>query len=268
MRIVVTMKVGPKAEEVSIDTETMTLDREGARNEINRPDKNAIEMALQLIETHEGEVVLLSMGPPLFEEYLVLGVAMGVDDAVLLSDRRFAGADTLPTSRTLAEGIRRIGDVDLVLCGEESADSATGQVPPGIAEWLGWPQLTYVTELRLLDDGRLAGKRDLSGGHEWVAVPLPAVASVCLGCNSPRFPDFGRKRWAEEELELKVWNADDLEVDPAELGLAGSPTVVDGVKQAPSPERRRERLEGPVAQVAERLAECLRPFSRLGEPRI
>ena len=262
MRTVVTVKVVPKSEEVSIYTVTMTLDREGARNELNRPDKNAIEMALQLTETHEGEVILLSMGPPLFEEHLRVGIGMGAHDAVLLSDRRFAGADTLPTSRALAEGIRRIGDVDLVLCGEESSDSATGQVPPGIAEWLGWPQLTYVTELRLLDDGRLAGKRDLSGGHEWIAVSLPAVVSVSLGCNSPRFPDFRRTRWAEKNLELKIWSADDLEVDPAELGIAGSPTIVDGVRQAPAPERRRERLEGPTRQVAARLAEHLRQFLR------
>jgi electron transfer flavoprotein beta subunit len=209
VRIVVCIKAVPKIEEVTLDPETKMLDRAGVENILNPPDKNAIEMAVSLKEKHGGEVVLLSMGPPFFDAFMRLGVAMGADRMVLLSDRAFAGADTYPTSRTLAKGVECIGKWDLVLCGEETADSSTGQVPPGIAEWLGVPQITYVSEL-WRENGHVRGKRSVSGGHETVEVPTPAVVSVELGANSPRFPDFDRLESAKKELRVDVWTAKDV----------------------------------------------------------
>ena len=243
MRTIVCMKVVPKTEDVRFDQQTRTLDRSGAENEINQPDKSALEMALQLKERHGGDVVLLSMGPSFFEPYLRLGIAMGADNAILLSDRAFAGADTYPTSYTIATAIRKIGNFDLVLCGEESSDASTGQVPPGIAEWLDIPQVTYVSQLNI--EGSMArAKRTVKGGYEIVEAPLPLLASVELGCNSPRFPDFRRKRWAEKEFKITVWTAADMGVNPDKIGSKGSHTTVDELVELPRPSRRMQRITG------------------------
>jgi len=246
------MKVVPKTEQVRFDPATKTVDRTSAENEINQPDKHALEMALQLKERQGGNVVLLSMGPPSFEPYMRLGIAMGADDAVLLSDRAFAGADTYPTSYTLATAVKKIGNFDLVLCGEESSDASTGQVPPGIAEWLGIPQVTYVSRLEVTGNV-VKARRTIKGGFEVVESTLPLLASVELGCNSPRFPDFRRKSWAERNFKLKVWNAADLGVDANRIGAKGSHTIVSELIELPKPVRRMERIQGPPEEQAAQL---------------
>jgi electron transfer flavoprotein beta subunit len=261
--IVVCVKVVPKPEEVSVNPDTRTIDRARARLELNPPDMNAIEMALTLRERYGGTVLLLSMGPPFTVPYLQAGLAMGADSASLLSDRAFAGADTLATSYALAKGIEKIGPWDLVLCGEESSDGATGQVPQGIAEWLGVPQIAFATCLALRDDGRLVGEREIRGGRESIAVPLPAVASVKLGINEPRFMDMERRLAPQE---VTVWSARDLGLDEEWLGFKGSPTVVDAVWEARRPERRREILRGSPAEVARLLLARLRPLLDAGAP--
>lgn len=263
LRIVVCVKVVPKPEEVSVNPETRTLDRAKARSELNPPDMNAIELALTLRERYGGAVSLLSMGPPFAASYLQLGLAMGADRAYLLSDRAFGGADTLPTSYALAKGIEKIGEWDLVLCGEESSDGATGQVPQGIAEWLDATQITYAMDLALLTDGRLRAEREIRSGHEVVAVPLPAVVSVKLGVNEPRFMDMERRRHSEEVI---IWTANDLGLDPEWLGLKGSATVVDAVWQARSRERRCEFLRGSPAETARLLLEQIRPLLETRAP--
>jgi len=243
MRTIVCMKIVPRTEEVRFDPQTKTVDRSKAENEINQPDKNALEMALALKSKHGGDVILLAMGPPFFEAYLRLGIAMGADDAILLSDRAFAGADTYPTSYTIAAAIKRIGNYDLILCGEESSDASTGQVPPGIAEWLNIPQVTYATQLEI--NGNLArAKRTVKGGYEIVETQMPLLASAELGSNSPRFPDFRKKRWADKEFKVKVWTAADLEVDPNKIGGKGSHTIVEELVQLPKPSRRMLRITG------------------------
>ncbi|MDX1744665.1 MAG: electron transfer flavoprotein subunit beta/FixA family protein [Halobacteriales archaeon] len=257
-RIAVMVKVVPKPEEVRLDEESMTLDRDDADSQLNPADKNAVELALQLADTartngDEVEVIAVSMGPPLFEDHLQDVVAMGVDDAVLLSDRAFGGADTYPTSRVLAAGIEAIGDVDLVLCGEESSDSSTGQVPPGIAAWLDAAQVTYVSEAELTD-GSLVATRTVSGGHERVRVPLPAVVSVEYGVNDPRFPDFKRKRWAASEWDLTIWDHEDLGLSETEVGLAGSKTEVVSLEAVDAPDRLGEWVDGDAAEQAGKLS--------------
>lgn len=261
-RIIVCVKVVPKPEEVRINPETKTLDRAKARSEINPPDLNALEAAIQLKERWRGWVGVLSMGPPFFEPYLRLALAMGADDAYLLSDRAFAGADTLATAYTLAKGIERIGGYDLVLCGEESSDGATGQVPAQIAEWLGIPQVTYASHIALLpEERRVKVRRELTGGHEVVAVPFPAVISVRVGVNEPRFLDPLRLEWAQDH-PIPVWGAKDLQVDPEFLGSAGSPTIVAGISEAGVRERRREILVGSPEEKAAVLADRLRDLVR------
>ncbi len=259
MHIVVCVKVVPKPEEVRVNPETRLLDRAGARSEINPPDMNALEMALSLKDRHGGRVSIVSMGPPFFEPYLRVGLAMGADQIYLLSDRRFGGADTLATTYTLARGIEKLGGADLIFCGEESSDGATGQVPPGLAEWLGVSQITLATEVEVDPARRVVrGRRELRGGYQVLEAPLPCVVSVKSRANEPRFMDYRIKPWAFEEARVTVWGADDLGAEPDFIGQAGSPTWVAGLDQAPSRERKRRFLDGPPDQVARQLAELLR----------
>ena len=261
-RILVCVKVVPKPEEVRVNPETKTVDRARARSEINPPDLHALEMALELKDRWGGWVGVVSMGPPFFEPYLRTALAMGADAAFLLSDRVFAGADTLATAYTLAKGIARIGGYDLVLCGEESSDGATGQVPPQIAEWLGIPHVTYASRVELLPEVQKAKvRRELGGGYEVVAVPLPAVVSVRVGVNQPRFLDPLRMAWAED-CPLTVWGAKDLDTDPELVGSAGSPTTVGATTAAKGRERKRKILLGPPEEKAAILAERLQDLLR------
>lgn len=255
---VVCMKITPKPEEIRVDPQTMLLDRETARSEINPPDMNALEMALALKDQHGGRMSVLSMGPPFFEPYLRVGLAMGADWVYLLSDRKFAGADTLATTYTLAQGIKRIGEFDLIFCGEESSDGATGQVPPGLAEWLDIGQLTLINRLEISDRQQFArGRREVKGGYEILEVPLPAVISVKTASNEPRFMNYDRKPWAFSGDNITVWTSADLDLDPQLIGLPGSPTVVTGLADAPIRGRRREFVTGRSDEIAQKLADLI-----------
>ncbi len=260
LHIVVCVKVTPKPEEVSVDRRTNLLDRANARSEINPPDMNALEMALSLVDIHGGRVDILSMGPPFFEPVLRVGLAMGAEHIYLLSDPAFGGADTLATTYTLAKGIEKIGDIDLVLCGEESSDGATGQVPPGLAEWLDWNQITMVDDLSL-DSARdeITGRREVPGGYELHQTSLPAVVSVKTASNEPRFMNYRIiERFFSEEL-VTIWGAADIEAEEGRMGLRGSPTIVSGLAQAPTQERRRETLTGTTEQLVAQLHSILEP---------
>jgi electron transfer flavoprotein beta subunit len=264
--IVVCVKVTPKAEEIRVDPETSLLAREGVRSEINPPDMNAMEVALDLKDRHGGRIDILSMGPPLFEGYLRDVLSMGADHIYLLSDRAFAGADTLATTYTLARAINRLGSVDILICGEESSDGATGQVPPGLAEWLQVGLITGVTEVALLPASRmLRGRREIVGGHEVLEVSLPCVISVKSAANEPRFMDFQIRAWAAQPGQLTVWTSADLQTAPDLIGLEGSPTRVSGLEQAKSRDRLGIRLEGEPHQIAMQLTAILSDQLRLSE---
>lgn len=259
LEIVVCMKVVPKSEEIRVDTETLLLERSGVRSEINPPDMNALEMALALKDDQPARINILSMGPPFFEPILRVGLAMGAERFFLMSDREFAGADTLATTYTLAKGIEKIGNFDLILCGEESADGATGQVPPGLAEWLDLPQVTLATKLSVDQKKQIARvRREIKGGYEIQEVDIPAVISVKTASNEPRFIDFHRKPWAFEEAEVVIWNHDDVNVEDGYIGLTGSPTVVSGLREAEVRERRKEFLRGSPEEIAMELAKRLK----------
>jgi electron transfer flavoprotein beta subunit len=269
----VCVKVTPKPEEIRVDPETRLLERTGARSEINPPDMNALEVALTLKDRYGGRVTLLSMGPPLFEPFLRVGLAMGADHLYLLSDRAFGGADTLATTYTLAQGINKIGGADLIFCGEESSDGATGQVPPGLAEWLDLTQITMIDKLEIDLERRVAlGRREISGGYEILEVSLPAVMSVKTAANEPRFMDYRIKDWAFEEKHngsgngrtnghgqgpVTIWSNEELLADEALIGLPGSPTRVSGLAQAPSRERKKQFLTGSTQEIARQLASIL-----------
>lgn len=268
-RVVVCVKVVPRPEEVKVDEATMTLSRDKARSMMNPPDFFALEQALGMKERMDRpvEITVITMGPPWVEPYLRVALMMGADHAVLLTDRTFAGADTLATSYTLAKAIEKLGGTDLVLCGEESSDGATAQVPPGIAEWLEYSQITYAKTLSLTNPspstgegkgggGRLTAWREMGPIEEQLEVTLPAVVSVAVGSCEPRFLREDRMVWAQT-APLTVWDAKDLETDPAWIGLPGSPTRVEGLKRVKSVERRRQRIEGSPEEIAGRLLELI-----------
>ncbi len=253
---VVCIKVVPKPEEVTFNPETKALDRAKAENVLNPPDKCALEAALELKARHGGTVSVVSMGPPFAKAHLALCLGMGADRAALASDRLFAGSDTYPTSRVLAAAVKKMGKWDLVLCGDESADSSTGQVPQGIAEWLGIPQVTFTDRLRL-DGGRLLAQRALGAHVETVSAPLPALASVVGGSVEPRFPDFRRVTEAETEGKVVTWSAADLGLQEGEVGLKASYTIVEGLVAGESVERKRRFVEGDVRTKAREIARLM-----------
>jgi electron transfer flavoprotein beta subunit len=149
----------------------------------------------------------------------------------------------------------------MVICGEESADGATGQVPPGIAEWLDWPQVTLTTTLELSDDNAYCtARREIFGGHELHKVKLPAVFSVKTASNEPRFMDFDRKSWAMEAAPVTIWGRGDLELDDDLIGLQGSPTIVSGLDEAETHVRRQQILEGDPESLADQLVEILAAY--------
>ena len=225
MRIVVPIKQVPETSNVRMDPETGTMVRSGATAVVNPLDLYAIEAALRLREAHGGSVTALSMGPPAAMKAVKEAIAMGCDDGVLLSDRRFAGSDTWATSYTLAAAIRRIGRVDLVVAGERATDGDTAQVGPGIAAWLDLPLATYVARIESLDRERVTVERLIEEGYQRVSLQLPALITVVKEIASVRLPTLRGKKRAKQ-LEVPVWTASELQVESTGIGLKGSPTKV------------------------------------------
>ena len=260
MHIVVCIKQVPDTTEVKINPETNTLVREGVASIINPFDTYAIEEGLRLKEKFGGKVTVLTMGPPQAREALKEAVAMGADEAILLSDRAFAGSDTWATAYTLSHAIRRLGTLDLVLCGKQAIDGDTGQVGPGIARQLGLPQLTYVCRILEIDPAARSVRveRLLEEGREVVTCTLPALLTVVKDINQPRYPTFMGIRRATR-MDIPVWDSTTLnEANPAYLGLGGSPTQVVRIFNPPPRSGKVELLTGEspaetAAQLAERL---------------
>jgi electron transfer flavoprotein beta subunit len=257
MDIIVLVKQVPDTQEVKIDPKTGTLIREGIQTIINPDDLHALEAALSLKERYGGKVTAVSMGPPQAVEALAEALAMGVDVAVLLSDRTFAGADTWATSHTLGKCIQKIGRYDLILCGRQAIDGDTAQIGPQVAEMLGIPQITYVRSLTLTGKKILA-ERVMEDGYEKIEAPLPALVTVLRELNQPRYPTIpGIIQACSPNSQIHIWNPVDLGVKAYEVGLAGSLTQV--VRTFP-PERKKEgeTLSGSTREIAEQLVDRLK----------
>lgn len=252
--VVVGIKQVPDEDDVTIDPDTGTLNRSDAAAVLNPPDLNALEAALQLKDEVDARVIAFTMGPPNATPVLEIAVAMGCDDGALISDRAFAGSDTWPTSLTLANAAAHF-DADVVVCGEETTDSSTGQVPPGIAAHMDWAQLTYVEALEALPEkGQVAAVRDIEGGHERVAADLPVVVAVGYGDNVPRPAGLHRKLFAENDFEPIELDAEALGIDPDDVGLQASPTKVGGQETISGVERDQNMIDD-VDTLAETLVE-------------
>jgi electron transfer flavoprotein beta subunit len=260
MRIVVPIKQVPETSKVKMDPETGTMIRASVEAIVNPLDLYAIEAALRLREQVGGQVTTLSMGPMSAEKALKEAIAMGCDDGMLLSDKKFAGSDTWATSYALAQATKTIGSVDLIICGERATDGDTGQVGPGIASFLDLPVVTYVSCIYDVSADSLRVGRLVEGGTEILQTPLPAVLTVVKEIAYPRLPTLRGKKRAKR-TNLPVWKPADIEANIECIGLEGSPTRVVKIDR-PQVARQGEliRVKDPsdVDHAAMRFVEFLR----------
>ncbi len=242
--------------QISIDPVKKTIKREGIPTIINPEDRHAIEEALRIKGKHGGKVVLLSMAPPSAEANLMEGLAMGADEAYLLSDRKFAGADTLATSYVLAKGIEKIGGADLVVTGCQTGDGATSQVSSQLGEWLKMPHLWSVIECSVQDTTEALVKTKSENGYmEWKA-ELPMVLGVTREINQPRLTTVMGVMKARKK-PYAVYGSDDLSLDEEKVGLTGSPTQPGDVF-TPDLNRTCEMIKGSSEELVSALLSKLR----------
>lgn len=255
MRILVCLKPVPKPGTVKVDPQTHTLKREGSELVLNPFDRFALEAAVQLAEAKGGEVTAISMGPPNARDILVEALACGADQAYLLSDKAFAGADTLATSYVLSLAAQKLGPFNLIVCGKVSVDGETAQVGPELAAWLGWPSVIWVKKWAW-EGEQLLLTRVIDEGEEDLRLRLPAVITIEADSTEPRPPSLKRLLKAKAQ-EIPVLGAEDLEASSSFLGLSGSPTQVLEV-YSPKEEKEREVLTGPAPQLVEALINRLK----------
>ena len=255
MDIIVCIKQVPDTTDVRIDPETNTLIREGVASIINPFDMYALEEAIRLKERFGGKTTVITMGPPQAEDALKEALSMGIDEAIHLSDRAFAGSDTWATSLVLSKAIKKISGFDLVICGKQASDGDTAQVGPGIAAHLDLPQATYV---RKIDNVHLdtapkimVVERLVEEGYEILEIQLPALITVVKEINEPRLPSLRGKMRAKKQ-QIPVWGHKDLGLDEKEIGLKGSPTQVVKIF-TPPPKQEGKMLEGEPQEVVSQL---------------
>ncbi len=244
MNIIVCMKQVPDTTEVKIDPKTGRLIREGVPSIINPEDKNAIEAALDI--RGDGKVTVLTMGPPQAEDALREALAMGVDDAILMGDVKFAGSDTWATANAIAFAIKKIGSFDLIMCGRQAIDGDTAQVGPQLAENLQLPQISYVEKIEAEKD-KITVHRGMEDGYEIIETELPALITVTKDINTPRYPSLQGIHAAFNDKEITRWNAADVEADLSKVGILNSPTKVKKTF-SPSPKGSGEKIEGKSAK--------------------
>jgi len=225
MKIIVPIKQVPETSNVKMDEETGTMIREGVESIINPLDLYAIEEAIRLKEQFCGEVTVISMGPGKAIEAIKEAIAMGCDNGILLSDKKFAGSDTWVTSYVLSQCIKKIGNFDLILCGERATDGDTAQVGPGIASFLNLPLSTFTSEIDRIEKDSIQVKRLVEGGYELLDMKLPAVLTLIKEINNPRLPTLKGKLKAKE-IKIPIWGPKNIDAQDECLGLKGSPTRV------------------------------------------
>ena len=227
MKIVVCAKQVPDTTEVKLDPKTNTLIRDGVPSIINPDDKAGIEAALQLKEKVGGTVTVVSMGPPQADAALREALAMGCDEAILVTDRAFGCADTWATSSTIAAALKKL-DYDVIITGRQAIDGDTAQVGPQIAEHLGIPQVSYAEEIVEAEEGKLVVKRQFEDRYHIIEVKTPCLITALAELATPRYMTVHGIFDAYREKEVKVWTLEELKdtVDMANIGLKGSPTNV------------------------------------------
>jgi electron transfer flavoprotein alpha/beta subunit len=255
MKIVVCIKQVPDSSEVRINPETGTLIRDGVPSIINPYDLHAIEAGLQIKEKVGGKVTVITMGPPQAETALRDALSMGADEAMLLTDRAFAGADTWATAYTLSRAIKKLG-ADIIICGKQAIDGDTAQVGPELAEFLDIPHVAYVNRIETIKENSIVIHRLMEDGYDIVESSIPVLITVVKEINEPRLPSL-RGKMAAKKAEIKKLSSRDIEADESLVGLKGSPTQV---KRIFSPELKKDRkiFEGTPEEQVQKLIEELR----------
>ncbi len=258
MLVVTCVKQVPDTTQVKTDPNTGTLIREGVPNIMNPFDTNALEESLRLKDKYGFRVAVISMGPPNTEVTLRKALAVGADEAVLLSDRAFGGADTLATSMVLAAAISQLAqkeEIALVVCGRQTIDGDTAQVGPGIATRLGYSQLTLVDQIQDVNvtSKKIRVRRKLEGRHEIIEAPLPALITVVREINQPRYPTVPM-RLASEEAQVTLWDNKVMKMNEETIGLKGSATQV---RRIFSPERAKGEILGDGENMPQEAAHLL-----------
>ena len=258
MKIIVCVKQVPDAKDVRLDPKTNTMAREGVQSIMNPFDRHAVEEGVRLKEQYGGTVTVISMGPPQAEAVLREAVACGADEAVLVSDRAFAGADTWATTYTLCKAIEKTGSFDLIICGKQAIDGDTAQVGPGLARRLNIPYVSYVRKITGFMDGVIQLHRLMDDGYDEVEIPLPGLLTVVKEINEPRLPSL-KGNMKAKTLSIITMNAGDIEADTDSIGLPGSTTQVVKVF-APEFKGERAMLQGTVDEQVAQLIKKLEPY--------
>ncbi len=282
LNIIVLAKQVPDTRNVGKDAmkEDGTINRAALPAIFNPEDLNALEQALRLKETHPGSTItLLTMGLPRSAEIVREAIYRGADSGIVLTDRALGGADTLATSYSLAQAVKKIGDYDIILGGRQAIDGDTAQVGPQIAEKLGIPQVTYAEEILEVANGKITVRRRLENGVETVVAPMPCVVTVngsaaeCRPRNARRVmkfenaaspsemaklpEDLAARVEAAPELQIKEWGAAFVDADPAQIGLPGSPTKVKAIENVVFTAKESRRLDNDDAQIEELVKELI-----------
>jgi electron transfer flavoprotein beta subunit len=254
VKIVVCVKQVPDTAEVRINPETNTLIRDGVQSIINPYDMHAIEAALQIREKAGGKVTVLTMGPPQAENALREAISMGVDDAVLLTDRVFAGSDTWATAYALSKAIEHLG-ADVILCGKQAIDGDTAQVGPEMAEFLDIPHIAYIRKIEDVKEDRIVVQRLMDDGYDLLESSLPVLLTVVRELNVPRMPSL-KGKMAAKKAEIKKLSAADIAAEESKLGLRGSPTQVRNIF-APETKKDRKMIDGTTEEIIDVLVKEL-----------
>ncbi len=255
MNIIVCVKQVPDTSEVRINPETNTLVREGVPSIINPYDLHALEAALLIKEKTGAKVTVITMGPPQAEDALREAISMGADDARLISDRAFAGADTWATSHALYKAIEKLG-YDIILCGKQAIDGDTAQVGPEVAEFLNIPHIAYIRKIEEVSDKAIRVQRLMDDGYDIVESSLPVLLTVVKELNTPRLPSLKGKMAAKKAVITKM-DINDIGAEAGNVGLKGSPTQVKNIF-APQSKADRKMIEGSVEDQVEALIRELR----------
>lgn len=264
MRIIVCVKQVPDTQKVQVDPVTGVLIRNGIDTKMNPYDLYALETALRIKEKTNAEIHVITMGPDAAKAVLYESMALGADEAWLLSDRRFAGADVLATSFTLSQGIKTIGDFDLILCGKQTTDGDTAQVGPAIGELLDIPHVSWVRKLIDADEKGLIVQQEMMDSVADVRLNYPCLLTVEKGIFEPGLPSYLKLKDAKKK-EIHCLNLDKCECkDTKRYGLSGSPTQVEKIFE-PTYDLESIRLEGSTEENAKALFEKLCELKVVGK---
>jgi electron transfer flavoprotein beta subunit len=257
MEILVCIKQVPGTSKVKVDEKTGVLKRDGVASKINPYDLYALETALRIKAKVGGRVSVISMGPPQAELVIKEAYMMGADEGVLLSDRRFAGADVLATSYTISQGIKKAGNFDLILCGKQTTDGDTAQVGPEIAEYLKVPHVANVKNIIDIKESSIILEADLTNVLEKLEIKYPCLLTIEKDIFEPRLPSY-KKKLETKNREIRSYCLDDLEdIDEKMYGLSGSPTQVERIFP-PEVNLAKEIWQGTSEDICDKLFEKLK----------